>query len=171
MKNDKWVLSERLKITSVFHELTGYLSDLCSIFDSFKWPYYRNQVNQITLNHTTLKILALLIFKVFVLILLVVNLSLELNLPWYSYFMWDKLGRLNCSNFSLRGHFTLFQKHSVTHMNGLAVYVTSFCTSLIYRKLRGFLFMDLTDFASFSTLLPFPLLVNFLSFVHGFWCY
>ena len=59
------------------HELTAYLS----IFNLFKlnelWPYYQEHVNQIILNRTTLRKLALRIFEAFVRILLVVNLSLN----------------------------------------------------------------------------------------------
>ena len=47
--------------------------DFHFIFDSVKWPYYQKYVNKINLNQTT--VLALLIFKVIVLILLDVNLS------------------------------------------------------------------------------------------------
>ena len=44
------------------------------------WPYYQKEINQITLNHTTLSNLALRIFEAFVPILLNVNLSLNQTL-------------------------------------------------------------------------------------------
>ena len=43
-------------------------------------PYYRQHVNQIVLNHTTLESLALQIFEPFVQILLIANLSLKQTL-------------------------------------------------------------------------------------------
>ena len=61
-------------------ELIAYLS----IFKLFKlnelWPYYKKHLKQTILNCTTLKILALQIFKAFVPILLIVNLSLNQTL-------------------------------------------------------------------------------------------
>ena len=59
------------------HELTACLS----IFNLFHldelWLYYQKAVNQIALNYLTLSSLALQLFKAFVQILLIVNLSMN----------------------------------------------------------------------------------------------
>ena len=57
------------------------------IFDSVKWWCYQKYVNQVTSNHTTLWILNLPIFNVFVWNLLVVNLSLNQTLLIFLLYM------------------------------------------------------------------------------------
>ena len=57
------------------------------IFDSVKWWCYQNHVNQVTSNHTTLWILDLPIFNVFVSNLLFVNLSLNQTLLIFLLYM------------------------------------------------------------------------------------
>ena len=50
-----------MRVTKLFqglvsHELTAYL-DICNLFKLKElWPYYQKHVNQIILNHTTLKL-------------------------------------------------------------------------------------------------------------------
>ena len=87
------------------HELTAFLS----IFNLFNlnewWPYYQKYVNQIILISTTLQRLALWIFKAFVRILLIANLSID------------------SGNFPVRGYLPLIQKDCSTHMHGLTVCV------------------------------------------------
>ena len=62
------------------YELTAYPLLFLPLFDSFKQPCYQKYINQIILNHTTLKNLALPIFKTFALILSDMNLSGERNI-------------------------------------------------------------------------------------------
>ena len=99
-------------------ELTAYLS----IFKLFKlnelWPYYKKHLKQTILNCATLKILALQIFKAFVPILLIVNLSLNQTLLTFLCCV-----RQTWMAFFVRGYLPLIQKDSSTHMHGLAVYV------------------------------------------------
>ena len=61
----------------VSHELSAYLSIFNLIKLNELWPYYQKHVNQIILNRTTLWSSALQIFKAFVQILLISNLSLN----------------------------------------------------------------------------------------------
>ena len=74
-------------------------------------------------------------------------------------------------NFSVTGYLPLIRKDSSTHMHGLAVYVSSFCSGFIARKLCRFLLMFSTCFTSLSVLLLFPLSINFLVIMDGFCFY
>ena len=75
--------SQKLLQGLVSHELTAYLH----IFNLFKlnelWPYYQKHINQIILNRTTIYVLALQIFKDFVWILLIANLSFSQTLQTF----------------------------------------------------------------------------------------
>ena len=63
-------------------------------------------------------------------------------------------------NFSVKGHYPLILKFSVTQVHGLEVYVKevllSFCTGHSHRKLWWGLFLFSTGFTSFVVLLLFP---------------
>ena len=76
---DRWVVSESQKLLQglVSHELTAYLSIFKLSYLNELWSYYQKNENQIISNHITLWSLALRIFKAFVQILLIVNLSLN----------------------------------------------------------------------------------------------
>ena len=124
---DRWVLSEGHK--NYFKEWISHESEptflfLCNLFKlSELWPYYQKHVNQIILNHITLK------------------LSFTNIWGFYSNFVDCKTFlELNCSdilalcetnlddsidsgNFSVRGYLPLIQKDSSTHMHGLQVYL------------------------------------------------
>ena len=78
---------------------------------------------------------------------------------------------IDSGNFSVTGYLPLIRKDSSTHMHGLAVYVSSFCSGFIYRKLCRFLLMFSTCFTSLSVLLLFPLLITFLVIMDGFCFY
>ena len=96
-----------------------------------KWPYYQKDVNQVTLNNSTLQNLALPIFKVFVQISLNANSnflecepSLESNFPDICALCETNLDdSIDSGNFISRDFLLLIQKHSFTHMHGLAIYV------------------------------------------------
>ena len=47
-------LQKLLQVVMVSHELTAYLSVFNLFLTNELWPYYQKDVNQITLNHTTL---------------------------------------------------------------------------------------------------------------------
>ena len=87
-----------------------------------KWPFYQRHVNLI--HHKTYQNLALPLFEDFVRISLVVDLSL-IQLYW----LYLDLCNINLDdsvdsgNFSVNGYLHLNWKDSVTHVNGLAVYV------------------------------------------------
>ena len=145
-------------------ELKAYLS----IFKLFKlnelWPYYQKHVNQTILNCTTLKILALQIFKAFVPILLIVNLFL--NQTFLTFLL---CVRQTWMAFFVRGYLPLVGKDSSTHMHGLTVYVKE---GLLFaldfsRKLCRFLLLFSTGFTSLSVLLLFHRSINFFVFVHS----
>ena len=80
------------------------------IFNSIKWLYYQKDANQITLNHNSPR-LSLSIFKVFVQILLNVNLSLNRTLltfllyvrhgwlNWFWQFLSERLSSFNVKGF------------------------------------------------------------------------
>ena len=78
---------------------------------------------------------------------------------------------IDSGNFSVTGYLPLIRKDSSTHMHGLAVYVSSFCSGFISRKLCRFLLMFSTCFTSFNVLLLFPLLITFLVIMDGFCFY
>ena len=66
------------------------------------WPYYQKDVNQVTLNHTTLFNLAVQILS---------NVNLFLNQTLLTFFYETNLDDSNDSgNFSLRGYLPLIQK-------------------------------------------------------------
>ena len=66
------------------------------------------------------------------------------------------------SSIIIRWYLPLFQKNSITHIHGLAVYV----------KERLPFARDLSlGFTSLSVLLLFPLSITFLVTMHGFWFY
>ena len=169
--------SQKLLQGLVSHEPTAYLS----VYDLFltQWimailSYYWKDVNQTTLNHTTLWNLALWISEDFNQILLIMNLSLN-QLSWHSCSMWNKLGWLNwfwqflcevLSSFNPKGFY-----YSYVWCCSLCEERTSFCTGLISRKLSGFLLMFLTGFTSISVLLIFPVSITFFVFMHSFWFY
>ena len=117
-----------------------------------KWPYHQKNVNQITLNHTTLWNIALPIFEVFFQILLECESFLESN-SWHFCFIWEKLGWLNWScNFSA-GLSSFNPKElccSYPWSSSLCEGRASICTVLISRKICRFLLMFLTGFSSVS---------------------
>ena len=116
------------------------------IFNLMKWPFYQNNVKQISLNHTTPWNLTSPIFEVFFQILLNVNISLNQGLL-------TNLDDLTDSgNFSLEGYFTLVWKDSVTHMLGLAVYVKEHLPFVREVSLENSAdsYLFLTDFTSHS---------------------
>ena len=105
------------------HELTAYLS----IFNQFKlselWSYYQKHVNQIILNHTTLK-LSFTNIRGFCLNFVDCKSFLESNSPDILALCETNLDdSIDSSNFSMTGCLPLIQKDSSTHMHGLAVYV------------------------------------------------
>ena len=107
----------------MFHELTAYLS----IFNLFKVselpPCYQKHVNQIILNHVTVKLSFTNIWslhKNFV----HCESFLELKSPYILALCETNLdGSIDSGNFSVRGYLSLIRKDSSTHMNGLTVYV------------------------------------------------
>ena len=78
---------------------------------------------------------------------------------------------IDSRNFSVTGYLPLIRKDSSTHMHGLAVYLSSFCSGFISRKLCRFLLMFSTCFTSLSVLLLFPLSITFLVIMDGFCFY
>ena len=90
------------------------------LFNSRKWQCYQKNLNQITLNHTTLSNLALPKLEVFVQISLNVNLSFNQTLLAFLFYVRQPwMTQLILA----RGYSLLIQKDSVTNMHGLAVYV------------------------------------------------
>ena len=82
------------------------LNELC--------PYYQKHVNQIILNHTTIRGPNFADCESF----------LESNPPDILALCETNLnGSTDSGNFSVRGYLPLIQKDSGTHMHGLAVYV------------------------------------------------
>ena len=72
-------------------------------------------------SHNSLK---LILFKAFVQILLIVNLSLNQNSPDILALCETNLDdSIDSGNFSVTGYLPLIQKDSSTHMDGLANYV------------------------------------------------
>ena len=72
-------------------------------------------------SHNSLK---LILFKAFVQILLIVNLSLNQNSPDILALCETNLDdSIDSGNFSVRGYLPLIRKDSGTHMHGLAFYV------------------------------------------------
>ena len=115
--------SQKLLQGLVCHELTAYLS----IFNLFKlselWPYYQRHVNQIILNHITLKLSFTNIWghhPNFV----DWESFLELNSPdILALFETNLDDSIDFVNFSVRGYLPLIWNDSSTHMHGLTVYV------------------------------------------------
>ena len=105
------------------HELTAYLLFLNLVKFNELWPYYQKYVNEIILNCSTLKSLALQIFEAFIQILLIANLSLNKTLLTFLLCETNLDDSIDPGNFSVRGYLPLIPKDSSTHMNGLAVYV------------------------------------------------
>ena len=86
------------------------------------WPYYQKDTNQFTLNQKTLWNVALCIFEAFIQILLNMNHALDQTFQTALYEA-NLDDSTDSNNFSVRGYLPLIQKHSITHMHGLAVYV------------------------------------------------
>ena len=152
----------------------------------FTWwvlqPYYQNDVNQITLNNTTLWNLALWIFEVFLQVLLDINLSLNQTLlifllsviqTWITHLILT-ISMWRISSFNLKGFC-----YSCVWSCSLCEGMTSFwvgliprklCkfSGLIPRKLYKFLYMFSTEFTSLSVLFLFPLSITFFVFIFSF---
>ena len=121
-----------------------------SFFDVFLtdelWLYYQKDINQIILNLTILRNLALQICEVSAWILLNVNLPestspdilalCESWLSWFWQFVCERVFLFNPKGFC----------HSCAWCCSLCEARTSFCMGLISRKLYRFLLMFLTDF-------------------------
>ena len=80
---------------------------------------------------------------------------------------------IDSGSYSVRHSLHLIWKDSTTNIHGLAVHVEEqlpfrFDLSL-ENSVHSYLF--LTGFTSLNVLLPFPLLITFFTFLHGFWCY
>ena len=99
------------------HSQSGWVLPL---FDSVKWSCYQKQVNQTTLDYTTLWNLALLIFKVFAQIWLDESNSWTI-LALYETSLNNSID--SDSFFVMEDYLHLIQKDSYTYMHGLAVYV------------------------------------------------
>ena len=127
-----------------------------SFFDSVKWCCYQKYLNQITSSHTTLWILDLPIFNVFVWILLVVNLFLNqtpLILLLYMRQTWK-----------------LWLNKAISWWGSLCERRTCFCVRLTLRKFWAFLFMFSTGFILFGFLFLFRQSINVLMFVFSSCC-
>ena len=120
--------------------------------------------------------MAVRVFKAFVRILLIANISLnETLLTFFLYVRQTWITQL-IQAISLRGFIFLYlafltQKSFSTNMHFVAFFCeirTSFCTGLIARKLLRFLLMFSTGFTSLNVLLLFPLLPTFFLFMHSF---
>ena len=105
------------------HELAACLYVFNQIKRNELWPYYQKHVNQIILNHTTLRRLALRIFESFIQILLIVNLSLNQTLLKFLLCETNLDDSIDSGNFSMRSYLPLMRKDSSTHMHGLVVFV------------------------------------------------
>ena len=81
-----------------------------------KWPYYQKDVNQINLNHNTLKLSFTNIRG------LGSNFIEQSLLTFLLYMRQTRLTQLILA-ISLRGYLPLIRKDSATHMHDLAVYV------------------------------------------------
>ena len=111
-------------------------------------------------------------FEVVILILLVVNFSLNQILPIFFLALCETNLRdsIDFSNFSVRSYLPLIRKDSLT--NSLAIYMTDrlpVCMGLICRKLCGFLFKFLIAFTSFRVLLLFLYQSSFSSLCKVFY--
>ena len=127
-----------------------------SFFDSVKWWCYEKYLNQITSSHTTLWILDLPIFNVFVWILLVVNLFLNqtpLILLLYMRQTWK-----------------IRLTEAISWWGSLCEGRTCFCVRLTLRKFWAFLFMFSTGFILFGFLFLFHQSINVLMFVFSSCC-
>ena len=115
--------SQKLLQGLVSHKLTTYLS-ISNLFEfSELWPYYQKHVNQIMLNHATLK---LSFTNIWGLHSNFVNYKyfLELNPPDILAVCETNLDNSTDSgSFSVRGYLPLIRKDSSTHMHGLTVYM------------------------------------------------
>ena len=80
-------------------------------------------------------------------------------LNWFCQFLCEGLFSVN-----LRGFY-----YSYAWSRSLCKGGTSFCTERICRKLCRFLLMFSTDLTALNILLPFPLSITFIVFMHGFW--
>ena len=86
-----------------------------------KWPYYQRHASQISLNHITLKNLAVTIFEIFVRISL--NVNFFLNLALLALCETNLDDSIDSGNFSISVYLPLIRKGSITHMYGLPVSV------------------------------------------------
>ena len=121
----------------VSHELTAYLSVFNLFLTNELWSYYQKDVNQITLNYTTLK-------RSFTNIRgLCFNFDecesfLESNSRDILALCERNLDvSIDSGNFSVRGYLPLIREDSSTHMHSLAVYAKEglpaiTCTYLIF---------------------------------------
>ena len=143
--------SQKLLQGLISHELTACLS----IFKIFKlsglWPYYQKYVNQIILNHITVKHT---FTNISGLRLNFVDCEsfFELNSPDIIALCETNLDdSIDSGSFSVREYLPLIRKDSSTHMHGLTVYVKeglpfTFYTGRISRKLCRFLLIFLAGF-------------------------
>ena len=102
--------SQKLLQQLVSHELTVYIS----IFNQFElnelWPYYQTHVKQIILNCTTLWSLALRIFKAFIPIFFIANLSLNQTLLTFLLCVRQTWMTQLILAISLRGYLSLIER-------------------------------------------------------------
>ena len=137
-----------------------------------KWPYYQNNINQINLNHTTLRDLAVSIFRGLCLNFVECESFLESNSPDILALCETNLDdSIDCSNFSLRGYLSSFNsKGFCYYMHGLAVYVKkglAFARDLSLENAADSADYRLTGFTSFNVFV-FCLLIIFFIFMLGF---
>ena len=115
--------SQKLFQGLMSHELTAYLSILHHFKLNELWPHYQKYVNQIILNHTTLKLSftnSLGCCSNFV----DCRSFLESNSPDFRASCKTNLDdSIDSGNFSVKRYLPLIWKDSTTHMHGLAVYV------------------------------------------------
>ena len=126
------------------------------------WPYYQKDVNQVTLNHTTLFNLAVQILS---------NVNLFLN-QTPNILLWDKLGWLKWFwQFLIKGLSSFDPKGLLINKHGLAVYVKEripFARDLsLENSADPYLCFQLASLQS-SVLLLFPLSITFFIFIHSF---
>ena len=163
------------KITSRIGVSRTHILPFCFwfIFNLINYGHItKKDVNQLTLNHTTLWNLTLQVFEAFTKILLNVNLSLNqtpLVLLLYVRQIWMIQLILSISLWGFT--FFLIQKDSITHMHSLAVYVKEGVPFAHNLSLENFVNSHLCFWLALLHSVSyffFPLSITFFVFMHGF---